>query len=36
LHGLDFLFLPVGMLSVVAGWGEGAACAYLALRRIAR
>jgi hypothetical protein len=36
LHGLRFLFLPSDMLSVIAGWAEGAVCAYLALKRIAR
>jgi hypothetical protein len=36
LRALDFLFLPQGMLGVIAGWGEGAACAYLALKRITR
>ena len=36
LPGLDFLFLPQGALGAIAGWGEGAACVYLALKRIAR
>jgi hypothetical protein len=36
LRGLDFLFLPHGMLGVIAGWGEGLACAWLAFKRIAR
>jgi hypothetical protein len=34
LQGLDFLFLPQGMLGVIAGWAQGVACAWLALKRI--
>lgn len=34
LQGLDFLFLPHGVLGVIAGWAEGLACAYLALKRV--
>jgi hypothetical protein len=34
LRGLDFLFLPHGMLAVIAGWGQGVACAYLAGKRV--
>ena len=36
LRGLQFLFLPAGLLSVIAAWVEGVACASLALKRIAR
>jgi len=36
LRTLDFLFLPHGALGVVAGWAEGAACAWLAYKRVAR
>jgi hypothetical protein len=33
---LQFLFLPAGLLSVIAAWAQGVACASLALKRIAR
>jgi len=36
LRGLEFLVLPTGLFSVMAAWSEGAICAYLALKRIAR
>jgi hypothetical protein len=36
LRALDFLFLPHGLLGVIAGWGEGVACAWLAYKRVAR
>jgi len=36
LPGLGFLFLPHGIMGVIAGWGEGVAIAWLALTRIAR
>ena len=36
LRALDFLFVPSGLPGVVAAWAEGAACAWLAFRRIAR
>jgi len=38
LGGLDFLFLPSlsSVLGVIAAWGQGAVCAALAARRIAR
>jgi len=36
LRGLEFLVLPTGLFSVIAAWSEGAICAYLALKRIAR
>jgi hypothetical protein len=36
LQGLQFLFLPAGLPSVIAAWIEGLACAYLALKRVTR
>ena len=36
LRALDFLFVPSGLPGVIAAWTEGAACAWLAFRRIAR
>ena len=33
LRALDFLFLPAGLASVIAGWMEGGLCAYLAITR---
>ncbi len=36
LRGLDFLFLPHGLLGVIAGWAEGVICAYLVLKRATR
>ena len=35
LRELDFLFLPSASPSVIAAWGEGLACGYLAFTRIA-
>ena len=35
LRTLNFLVQPIGALSVVAAWAEGAVCAYLAFKRIA-
>jgi len=36
LRALTFLVQPIGALSVVSAWAEGAVCVYLAFRRIAR
>jgi hypothetical protein len=36
LRALNFLVQPVNALSVIAAWMEGAVCAWLAFKRIAR
>jgi hypothetical protein len=36
LQALNFLVMPSGVTAAIAAWLEGAACAYLALSRIAR